>query len=257
MKAAAVQFCPVFKDKASNLRGLARWIIRAAEAGAKLIVLPELCTTGYSFMSAAEAEPFADVLSEFVPEPHLRASSSMNVMYLLAHRYHVHVAWGLVEKDAGTGQLYNSQVLMCPDGRYESMRKINRCGNDFLWSRPGRANPPILICEFDGKPLKVGLLICRDVRDKKDDHWDSFYEKGDADVVVFSANWGKGFFPATTWMDFVEDNNTTLVVSNRFGKETANDYGDGGVCIIHPPDKVACEGLVWGKDCVVYAEIGF
>jgi hypothetical protein len=40
-----------------------------------------------------------------------------------------------------------------------------------------------------------------------------------ADVVCLSANWGDGGFPAVSWMDFVEENSTCLIVSNRYGQE--------------------------------------
>jgi predicted amidohydrolase len=263
---AAVQFAPQFKEHPSNLRRMVSLVVRAANAGAKLIVFPELATTGYSFMSKEDAEPYAEVLTEFDPAKVLRVmeqprppgkatTPSMDLMYVLALKHKTHVVWGLVEKDAGTGDLYNSQVLMCPDGKYESMRKINRWGNDFLWARPGRANPPIMTCDLGERTRKVGLLICRDVRDKKDSHWNSFYQRGDADIVCLSANWGDGGFPATTWMEFVEDNLATLIVANRYGQEGPNDFGEGGTCIIHPPDKVLCEGLTWNEDCVIYDDL--
>jgi len=260
---------PKFKDSLGNLRRAAALVVQAAEAGAQLIVLPELVTSGYGFMNKAEAEPYAEVIAAFDPAkvrrfaadpqaelpPGPAPTPSMDIMFGIAMKHHAHVAWGLAEKDTGTGELYNSQVLMCPDGRYESMRKINRWGNDFLWSRPGRANPPIMTCSLGGETKKVGLLICRDIRDKFDDKWDSFYEKGDADIVCFSANWGDGGFPATSWMDFVKSNNVTLIVANRYGYEIPNDFGEGGSCIIEPPDTVTCEGLIWKQDCIIYAEV--
>ena len=51
MLVGAIQFCPVFKDKANNLIKLTSLVVEAATHGAKLVVLPELCATGYSFMS--------------------------------------------------------------------------------------------------------------------------------------------------------------------------------------------------------------
>jgi len=179
----------------------------------------------------------------------------MDVFYALAHRYDMHIAWGLVERDNGTKNLYNSQVLMCPDGSFESYRKICRFSTDFLWASEGRANPPIRKIKVNGKTYKVGLLICRDIRDKKDDNWKSFYEKGESDICLLSSSWGKGAFPANAWMDFVKDNETTLCISNRYGIETPHDFGDGGVAIIHPDGKVDCEGLIWGKDCIVYSDV--
>lgn len=255
LKTAAVQFAPKFGEKKANLLRLGALVHEAAEHNAQLIVLPELATTGYSFMSAKEAAPYSEVLTDF------SEGTSMGMMSSFARQYGCFIAWGLVERDVGARMLYNTQVLVGPEGQYEHYRKINRWGNDFLWSAEGRANPSILRGEFvdpltkDRVTKKLGLLICRDVRDKKDDSWKSFYEKGDADIICFSANWGDGGFPAVSWMDFVKDNQATLIVSNRYGKELPNNFGEGGVCIIEPNGKVHCEGLRWNEDCIVYAEI--
>ena len=256
MKVAAIQFSPKYGDCPGNLRRLAALTVQAAKAGAKLIVLPELAISGYSMMSRQAAEPFAEVLAEFKPSPAVSMTTSMQAFYSIARTYGTHIAWGLVEKDYGTGNLYNSQVLMCPDGSFESYRKINFFGNDYLWATEGRGNPPVMrILDGPARVLKVGLLICRDVRDKKDEDWKSFYEPGDADIVCLSANWGDGGFPATAWMQFVKENKTTLIVANRYGREIPNDFGEGGVCVILPDGTVHCEGLVWEQDCIVYAEV--
>jgi predicted amidohydrolase len=256
MKVVAIQFKPQFKDRKSNLRSLVNLIEKAGKEGAKIIVLPELATTGYSIMSEEEAEGLAEGVTNFSPLAiiNLNPLSSMEAFYILASKLNCYIIWGLIEKDQGTKKLHNTQVMMCPDGTYEFIRKINRFGNDFLWSTPGRANPPIRKVVIDGKEYKIGLLLCRDIRDKKDDVWDSFYEKGEADIIALSTNWGRGAFPATTWMDFVEEHKVTLIVSNRYGKEANNDFGDGGVCIISPDLKVQCQGLVWNQDCIVTGE---
>lgn len=258
MKVAAVQFKPLFKDHLGNLTKASMLAVQAAKAGARVVVLPELCTAGYSFMSAAEALPLAEVLTEFKPElignmpPKGDCPCpSMYAMFLIARETGAYIVWGLIEKDAGTGDLYNAQVCMAPDGSWTSFRKVNLWGNDFLWAKPGRSNPPILHVE----DKSLGMLICRDIRDKKDDKWTDFYEKGDADVVAFSANWGNGGFPATSWMDFAKDNDSILIVSNRYGEEVNNDFGHGGVCVIWPDGRVSCDGLLWDQDCIVYAEV--
>jgi predicted amidohydrolase len=271
VKVAAIQLCPEFKKPKENLQRAGRMIVEAARNGAQLIVLPELLTTGYSFMSAEEAEPFAENLAilgvgaqETEPMMLAQQGQSMGFMYMLALKLGVKLVWGLVEKDPGSGKLYNSQVYMEVDesrgtglgGMYfESVRKINLWGNDFIWASEGQSNPPVVRTKIGGEDWKVGLLICRDVRDKKNSEWKSFYEPGDADVVAFSANWGDGGFPSTSWMDFVKDNKTTLIVSNRYGKETCNNFGEGGICVIETNGKVHCKGILWSKDCIVYADI--
>jgi hypothetical protein len=61
--------------------------------------------------------------------------------------------------------------------------------------------------------------------------------------------------PAVSWMDFVEENKTALAVSNIWGKELNNDFGEGGVCIIEKNGKVHCDGLKWSEDCIVYWDL--
>ena len=266
MKVAAIQFAPEFKSPRNNLRVAARLVAEAARNGADLIVLPELITAGYSFMSAAEAEPFCEVpalLKQEDPKTLVDLGWSFGVMAILARKLGVKLVWGFMEKDPVSGKLYNSQAFLEIDPQkpgldgiyYETYRKINGFGQDFIWSSPGESNPPVVRTVIRGVEWRIGLLICRDVRDKVDDNWTSLYEPGDADLITLSANWGSGGFPSTSWMDFVKDNKTTLVVSNRYGKEANNDFGEGGVCIIEKGGKVHCDGLLWGQDCVVYAEL--
>ena len=251
MRVAAIQFCPTFQDIVGNLKRLSALVVEAADNGAEIIVMPELALSGYSMMSREEAEPMAEVITEEPPN-----NSSMRVFRFLANLHGVHLAWGLIEKDVGTGNLHNTQVFMCPDGTFEHHRKVNFFGNDWLWATEGRANPPIRkVVDRSGKTWKVGLLVCRDVRDKKDDAWSDFYEVGEADVVCLSANWGNGGFPATAWMEFVKENNSALIVSNRYGVETPNNFGEGGVCVISRDGQVQCDGLSWGQDCIVYGVV--
>ena len=247
MRVAAIQMCPTFKDKMGNLRVIAKLVQKAAEAEAKLIVLPELATTGYVFSSPDDAGEYAEVL-----EP---SSITMRSLMALSESFDAHIACGLIERDPGTKHLYNSQVLVSPDRTWVSYRKINRCGSDYLWAKEGRSNPPVVQIQAGDQTYRVGLLICRDVRDKRDSKWSDFYESGDADVVAYSAAWGRSFMPANAWMDFVEDNNTALVAANRYGQEGPADFGPGGSCIIRPPDQVCMEGLVWGAYSIVIGDV--
>lgn len=236
----------------ANVRRLAALVAKAAANGAKLIVLPELCTTGYSFMSEEEARPHAEVPS-WMNDGEVMADHGINTFHTLATRLGVAIVWGFVELEAGTKKLYNSQLFVGPDGHYEVNRKINRWGNDFLWAEPGKANPPIV--QYNG--FKVGLLICRDIRDKVNDDWTNLYSAGDADIVAFSSNWGEGGFPAVAWMDFATENRTNLIVANRYGEEgpKPNNFGGGGSCVITPEGKVHITGLQWRADCIIYADV--
>lgn len=241
MKIATIQFAPVFRKKLDNLKKLVPMVSEAASHGSRVVVLPELCTTGYSFMRKEDALAEAETISS--------GSITYDVMSELAAKTNAYIIYGVVE--VKNGKLYNSQVCLSPGGECEVTQKINRWGNDWLWCEAGRSNPPVV--DIDG--VRVGLLVCRDVRDKVNDKWTDLYSPGDADVVCLSANWGKGGFPSGAWLDFVEENKTALVVSNRYGIEEHNDFGLGGICIIDKSGKVNCEGLVWGKDCIVYGDV--
>jgi len=250
VKVAAVQFAPVWGNKAGNLVRLNALIDQAIEKGAELIVLPELAATGYSFLSILEASEVGECLTNE------NATDLPHYLYRSLHRKNAAVVAGLVEIDGVTSKLYNSQVYVEPtkDGGgwvRETYRKVNRWGNDFIWAEAGSANPPIVHSERFGK--RIGLLICRDVRDKSSEI-KNFYSKGEADIVCFSSNWGVGGFPAVSWMEFAEDNQVTLIVSNRYMKERHNDFGHGGICIISPEGKVNLEGLVFDQDCIVYGD---
>jgi predicted amidohydrolase len=247
MKVAVIQFKPALGDRVGNLMRLTDLVVKAAEAGASICVCPELCTTGYSFMSREEAETYAEIL---IPGESL----SLDLFTRLSQYLGVYIAWGVMEKSQATGALYNSQVLVSPDSSFLTYAKANHFGNDWLWSTAGSENPPIAHLSIDGDRVKAGLLICRDIRDKSDTV-DSFYEPGDCDLVLASCAWGRGAFPATAWMNFVKDNRLTLCVSNVYGTESNNDFGLGGVAIIKPDLSVNCEGLVWGKDCIVCGDV--
>ncbi len=247
MRVAVTQFAPKLGAYKDNVQVAARQVVEAAQKGAQLIVLPELCTTGYSFMASDQIEPFSEVVGQTITVGD--SPSSLSAMRALVDKLAVAVVWGFVRRDPGTGLLYNSQIAMFPDG-WLAYDKANLWGNDFLWATEGRSSPPIR--EYLGK--KIGLLICRDIRDKSSSIKD-FYEKGDADIVCFSSNFGDGGFPSVSWMNFVKENQTYLAVSNRYGQEMNNKFGEGGIGVIEPSGKVHCEGLLWNQPCIVYAEV--
>jgi predicted amidohydrolase len=92
VRAAAIQFDPQVgvENTAANLAETLRLINKAADAGANLIVLPELCNTGYSFSTREEAYAHA----ENVP-----GGVSTTAWTDLARERNLYVVAGLVELD--------------------------------------------------------------------------------------------------------------------------------------------------------------
>src|SRR2546430_986977 len=116
VKAAAVQFDPRVgvENKDENLRRTLRLINEAADAGATLIVLPELANTGYAFATREEAYAHA----EPVPDgPTTRA------WLAVARDRGVHLVAGLAECDGDGVRLFDTAVLLGPDGFIGKYRK--------------------------------------------------------------------------------------------------------------------------------------
>ncbi|SDG02328.1 nitrilase-related carbon-nitrogen hydrolase [Desulfovibrio legallii] len=116
-RVAAVQMAPEIGAKEANIKKSLLKIQEAAAAGAVLIVLPELCNSGYVFNSREEA--FA--LSESVPD-----GPTVTAWADAAQRLGVHVAAGICERAGAC--LYNAAVLVGPEGYIGTFRKVHLWG---------------------------------------------------------------------------------------------------------------------------------
>lgn len=256
----AVQFCPRLArspaDVRDNLRRSAPLVERAASLGASLIVMPELCATGYSFLGPDEAA--------MVAEP--ADGMTFQAFRQLAMRAEAYLAYGFVE-DSGTA-LHNSAQILSPSGEVVlHVRKCFLAGSDYLWAVPSEEAPAIVETELG----RMTAVVCRDLKDdppgSQEGAKGGLFGGQPVDIVCGLTNWGKGFFPSSKWVEFAQGNECVLMVSNRWGREVnesdrhgkyVSDFGDGGTCIIGPEGRVYIQGLRFGEDCVVAArpEVG-
>ncbi|WP_406492613.1 carbon-nitrogen hydrolase family protein [Streptomyces sp. NBC_00846] len=130
-----------------NLKVLDGAARRAAEAGARLLVCPELFLTGYAIG--------ADVprLAEPADGPSARAVAEIAVRHGLA------VLYGYPER-AGE-KIFNAAQLIGPDGAaLANYRKTHLFGCfEQEWFTPGEQ--PVVQAELDG--VRIGIVICYDV----------------------------------------------------------------------------------------------
>lgn len=219
------------------------------KTGSQVVVFPELFLTGYCFLSPEEAGQVA----EKSDGPTFRA------MRNLAVDLNAYVAYGYVESNGS--QLFNSATLIDPQGKPSARyRKVNLWGNDFLWASPGSEGPDIVSTDFG----PMSLVICRDIRARIPSNIPRtasvpFFNGVKPKFIAACANWGKGGFPSTTWMDFSANHRCTLMLANRWGEERNGDFtmdfGCGGSVIIEPSWKVHTNGLKFNQDCVVTATL--
>jgi predicted amidohydrolase len=171
VKIACIQMEPTVGDKEPNVKRSLELVETAAAQGARLIVLPELCNSGYVFESRTEA--FA--LAEEVPQgPTCKAW--MNI----AQRRGLHLVAGISERDGDA--LYNAAVVIGPSGYVGTFRKMHLWGAENLFFEPGNLGFPV----FKTPLGRIGTFIC----------YDGWFPESyrlcalqGADVVCIPTNW--------------------------------------------------------------------
>jgi predicted amidohydrolase len=157
--AAAVQLAPVpgpltAQSVKANLDACVDHTRRCVEAtAAELVVLPEAATTG--FTPGLPPEDLWDLVSE-VPGPVTAPVAE------LARELAIHVVLGTYERGPDRGTVYNTAVLIGPEGTVlGAYRKTHLfCGED----RPGGGwvTPGDEAVVVDTALAKIGLIICFD-----------------------------------------------------------------------------------------------
>lgn len=144
MKIAVYQFAPKFGEKEKNLRKIEETLSRT---DAELMVLPELCTTGYQFVSENEVNE----LCEPIPE-----GPSIQRFIQVCKDKKIFLVAGLGEMDNRV--TYNTAVLIGPEGFIGSYRKVHLFCEEKQWFCPGDLGFPV----WDIGKVKIGLMICFD-----------------------------------------------------------------------------------------------
>ncbi len=147
VKIACIQMEPVVGKKSRNVRRSIEMIEEAAENGARLIVLPELCNSGYVFATREEAFD----LSEPVP-----GGPTTDAWSEVAAEHHLYVVAGINEREGQA--LYNSSVVIGPDGYIGTFRKVHLWNAENLFFEPGNLGFPV----FKTSIGRIGSFICYD-----------------------------------------------------------------------------------------------
>lgn len=171
IRVSCIQFEPQLGAVADNVARASDLVRAAAAEGGRLIVLPELASTGYVFESAAEAA----ALAETVPDgPTTRAWAA------LAAELGVHIVAGIAESAGDV--LYNAAVIVGPEGYIGTYRKAHLWDQENVFFAKGDLGFPV----FDTALGKVGVAICYD-------GWfpETFRRLalGGAEIVCIPTNW--------------------------------------------------------------------
>jgi predicted amidohydrolase len=143
IRVAAVSMNGLLGRRDRNLKEIAKWCRRAADARADLVVFPELVVHGHCAPNTWEvAEP--------VPE-----SDSVRRIVTLARECALFLAVGLSEKENDI--VYNTHVLAGPDGYLGKQRKLHMSRDETFFYKGGHD-----LSVFDIGKCKIGISICYD-----------------------------------------------------------------------------------------------
>lgn len=148
MRIATIQFAPVLGYPEATIERLARLLPSAA--GADLVVLPELCNSGYNLESPEQAWDTSEPIDG--PFVHWLTATCRS------HGFHI--VSGLNER-AGD-RLYNSAVLVGPMGYVGRYRKLHLFMNEKDFFQPGDEGLPVFDVSLGGETWRTGMLVCFD-----------------------------------------------------------------------------------------------
>ena len=280
IRVASVQFEHAAGDKQANLAKIAAFVRQAAESArtarpVELIVFPECCITGYSFLRKLTREQM-QALAE--PVPH---GPSSQALMALAKRYSMTVGAGLIEI-AGDGKMYNTYVVAMPDGGFKRHRKIHAfiseylsCGSEYtVFDMPqpasgGTARVAVLTCYDNniGENVRIVALkgaeillaphqtggcktpspCCMGLIDRA--LWDN--RKANPQAIEAEFKGPKGRQWLLTWLPSrAHDNGLFLIFSNGVGID-GDEVRTGNAMILDPYGRIITETCKADDDMVV------
>ncbi len=212
MKAGFLQFRPELGNRDRNIAKIKSLLPDAKDAG--LLVLPELANSGYNFLSKEHAFENAEEVSKSVFVDFLIEESG---------KYNLNIVAGMNECEGD--KLYNSAVLISPEGLAGKYRKIHLFWNEKDIFEKGDLGLPV----FDLGYCKTGILICFDWIFPE--VWRILALKG-ADVICHPSNlvlpYAQQAVPVQGMI-----NRTFNITANRYGTERGVTFS--GKSIISDP----------------------
>jgi predicted amidohydrolase len=168
LRVAVVQHDIVWESREETLRRLEPTVARAADGGARLVVLSEMFAVGFSMNVDVTAEAENGPTTEWLFEQ--------------ARRHGTWICGTLPVRDGQERLAFNTFSLVAPDGRIERYRKIH----PFTYGGERdafAAGSEIITVDVDG--VRVTPFVCYDLR-----FADVFWEAAaQTDLYVVSANW--------------------------------------------------------------------
>ncbi|MCI4626566.1 MAG: acyltransferase [Candidatus Magnetoovum sp. WYHC-5] len=203
MNVGFVQFAPTMNHLDKTIKKLDQLFSKIQNA--QLIVLPELCNSGYNFASYDDARRNAESIEN---------SRFIHYLQSVCKERKTHIVSGFNEQ-VSEG-LYNSAVLVGADGVIGLYRKLHLFYREKQWFLPGNCGLPVFDIATD-TPMRLGMLICYDWQFSE--VWRILALKG-VDIICHPSN--------LVIPDLAQRGVPFHAISNRLYIVTANRIGSEG-----------------------------
>ena len=267
-KLAVVQAAPVMFDKTACIGKALKLINECTANGAELIVFPELFIPGYPYgmtfgfrVGSRNADGRKD-WKVYYDNSILANGPEMQQLIEKAKEQGIYLSIGYSERDAVTGTLYNSNMMIAPDGTAMNHRKLKPTGSErVVWGDADRDYFPVM--ETPWGPM--GNLIC----------WESYMPL--ARVALYQKGISLYISPNTNdnpeWQDTIRHIaieghcyfiNCDMFFTRADYPKTASAGEEiaklpeiscrGGSCVVDPFGHVVSD-TIWDQEGIIYAEL--
>jgi predicted amidohydrolase len=221
VRVAVCQLAPVIGDRDGNRARALAAIDDAADAGARIVVLPELASSGYLFRDAAEAR----ALAEPADGPTVAGWAERAAAHDLV------VVGGFAE-EAGGGALYNSAAIVDASGPRAVYRKVHLWDAEPLVFTPGEAPPPVV----DTPHGRIAAMVCYDIEFPE---WVRLPALAGAELLCVPTNWprveawpeGERPMELLRAMASAATNRMAIALCDRCGEERGVTWVSGSAII--------------------------
>ena len=217
---ACCQIGPRVGELAVNRAACREVVRRAAGEGARIVVLPELASSGYVFHDRAEARTLAEPLD----------GPTVTEWLALADQLGITLVGGLCEL-GDDGLLYNTAVIVAGPRMLAAYRKVHLWDAEKLVFTAGSQTPPVV--EIDAARLAV--MICYDLEFPE---WVRLPALAGAQLLCAPTNWPRFARPdGERPMEVVRVqaaaavNRMFIAACDRVGHERGVDWVGGSVIV--------------------------
>jgi predicted amidohydrolase len=233
-RVACQQLAPAIGELEANRALCLAAIAEAVDAGAEVIVLPELITSGYMFESTEEAAEVAIAPDHELLREWADVAAQANVV----------VIGGFCER-GDDGLVYNSAAVADAAGVRAVYRKLHLWDNEHAIFTPGNQTPPVIETGVG----RIGVVICYDLEFPE---LTRSVALAGAQLLAVPTNWplfprpdGERPSEATIAMATGRINKMAVACADRLGLERGQDW-TGGATIVDPDGWVAAESRAPG-----------